>query len=82
MIRRLTVLLSCSILLSPGAHAQSSGAAARTIPSDEDGHELWMRYRLVSDPVRLAEYRTAIRSIVSDGASPTLDAARAELKVG
>jgi alpha-glucuronidase len=82
MISRLRVLLSCTLLISSGALAQSSGAGARAIPPDEDGHELWMRYRLVSDPVRLAEYRAAIRAIVSDGASPTLSAARAELEVG
>ena len=78
------MLLSCTLLLRGGALAQSrgAGAAAQAIPPNEDGHELWMRYRVVSDSVRLAEYRIAISTIVTDGGSPTLDAARAELAMG
>lgn len=84
MITRRILLLSVALLLQGGAFAQSSvaGAAPQAIPSNEDGHELWMRYRVVSDSVRLAEYRRAISTIVTDGSSPTLDAARAELATG
>jgi alpha-glucuronidase len=48
----------------------------------EDGYELWLRYRLVSDASRLAEYRAAITHIVIDAASPTLSAVLDELTVG
>ena len=48
----------------------------------EDGYELWLRYRLVSDATRLAEYRSAITSLVVQGDSPTLRVAREELTTG
>jgi alpha-glucuronidase len=51
-------------------------------PPSEDGYELWLRYRLVSDAARLAEYRAAIRGIVIEGDSPTLRAVRDELSAG
>ena len=48
----------------------------------EDGSELWLRYRLVSNPALRAEYRMALRTILVDGDSPTLRAAREELTLG
>jgi alpha-glucuronidase len=48
----------------------------------EDGYDLWLRYRLVADAARLAEYRAAIRQVVVEGDSPTLSAARDELVTG
>ena len=48
----------------------------------EDGYDLWLRYRLVDDAERLAEYRAAITQIVFDATSPTLIAARDELVRG
>ena len=48
----------------------------------EDGYDLWLRYRLVADAARLAEYRTAIRQLVVEGDSPTLRAAHDELVTG
>ena len=48
----------------------------------EDGYDLWLRYRLVADAARLAEYRAAIRRLVVEGDSPTLRAARDELVTG
>ena len=48
----------------------------------EDGYELWLRYRLVSDATRLTEYRSAITSLVMPGTSPTLGVARDELTAG
>jgi alpha-glucuronidase len=48
----------------------------------EDGYELWLRYRLVANPARLSQYRTALTHIVFPGESPTLVAARNELKRG
>ena len=52
-----------------------AGASLRA----EDGYRLWLRYDLVSDPERLAEYRAAITELVIEGDSPTLAAAREEL---
>lgn len=48
----------------------------------EDGHELWLRYRLVPDSARLAEYRALVRVVSLSGTSPTAAAARAELLRG
>jgi alpha-glucuronidase len=48
----------------------------------EDGYDLWLRYRLVGDAARLAEYRSALRRLVVQGDSPTLSAARDELVTG
>jgi alpha-glucuronidase len=50
-------------------------AAARA----EDGYELWLRYPLVADAARLAEYRSAITSVVVAGNSPTARVVRDEL---
>ena len=52
------------------------------IASAEDGYELWLRYRPVTDAVLLDEYRRAFSAVVVAGDSPTLLAARAELRRG
>jgi alpha-glucuronidase len=57
-------------------------ADAAPRPADEDGHELWLRYRPVDDAARLREYRGDLRALVVEGTSPTLRAARAELARG
>lgn len=51
-------------------------------PVVEDGYDLWLRYRRVTDAARLAEYRNAIRYVVREGSSPTLRAAIDELSAG
>ena len=51
-------------------------------PAAEDGYDLWLRYRLVSDAGRLAEYRAALTHLVVEGDSPTLRAAHDELTLG
>ncbi|WP_104022966.1 alpha-glucuronidase family glycosyl hydrolase [Gemmatirosa kalamazoonensis] len=56
----------------------SAAAPARA----EDGYDLWLRYRPVTDAARLAEYRAAVTQLVVDGDSPTLRAARDELRTG
>ena len=48
----------------------------------EDGYELWLRYRPVSDPQMLGTYRTSITGVAMEGTSPTLRAARRELDRG
>jgi alpha-glucuronidase len=61
---------------------QLSCALHAGTPVDEDGYELWLRYREVSDAGRLAEYRAAISQIVVEGDSPTLAVVRDELVTG
>lgn len=46
--------------------------------SDEDGYELWLRYRGVDDPIRLSQYRQAIQNIVILGESETIEIIRRE----
>jgi len=48
----------------------------------EDGYDLWLRYRLIADAARLAQYRSAITQLVIASDTPTLHAARAELVTG
>src|SRR5258708_33096113 len=47
----------------------------------EDGYDLWLRYRPM-EASALAGYRPLATAIVSEGASPSLDAARTELTQG
>jgi len=51
-------------------------------PAAEDGSDLWLRYRLVEDTARLAEYRATITQLVVPSDAPTIQAARAELVAG
>jgi len=48
----------------------------------EDGYQLWLRYTRVADAARLAEYRAAASRLVIPASSPTLRAARDELRRG
>jgi alpha-glucuronidase len=65
--------ISLAIALSVG-----SPTAARA----EDGYDLWLRYRQVTDATRLAEYRASIRSFAVSGDSPTMRAVHDELVAG
>lgn len=56
--------------------------ACKGLPPDEDGHELWLRYRLVSDARALADYRAALTQLVIADSTATLRAARDELQRG
>ncbi|GAA3096278.1 alpha-glucuronidase [Kribbella aluminosa] len=51
-------------------------------PADEDGYDLWLRYRLVANPDDLARYRTAFTHIVVSGNHAVLRSAGAELSRG
>jgi alpha-glucuronidase len=45
----------------------------------EDGYDLWLRYRLVSDAHRLAEYRDDVAEVVVEGTSAQLTSVRSEM---
>ena len=68
MLRGLIVLLLLAVA-SPEVRA-------------DDGYDLWLRYERISDAERLAQYRSAVSSILVDGDSPTLQAAQDELQRG
>lgn len=51
-------------------------------PTDETGGDLWLRYKLVNLPGRLAEYQAALTHVVKAGTSATLQAAQTELTQG
>ncbi len=51
-------------------------------PGVDDGYDLWLRYRPVADPARLAEYRAAITQLVVASDAATMRAARDELVTG
>jgi alpha-glucuronidase len=69
------------LLLVVALLADAAPQAARR-PPDEDGYDLWLRYRRVDDAARLREYRRALAALVVEGDSPTLRAARDELMRG
>jgi alpha-glucuronidase len=50
--------------------------------SAEDGYELWLRYPRVRDEAQLRAYRDLIGEVRLEGGSPTLAAAREELRRG
>ena len=58
-------------------------AALLTTPAAaEDGYELWLRYRPVSDAALRESYRTAVTGFLVEGTSPTLRVAADELGRG
>jgi alpha-glucuronidase len=74
-MRPLALLL---ILVLCGAPLGSAGLQQH----DEDGYDLWLRYRPVADASLLREYRAAASYLVVQGDSPTLTAVRDELAAG
>jgi alpha-glucuronidase len=67
----LLILTSCSSTRLPDGVQQV-----------EDGYDLWLRYRSITDERRLAEYRNASVYLVMDSSSPTLRVTRDELASG
>jgi alpha-glucuronidase len=74
-LRRLIAFLCVVLACGLAGSARAQGPA-------EDGYQLWLRYRPVSDAVRLREYRAAASYLVMPVDSPTLRAARDELTAG
>ncbi|MDP4261462.1 MAG: alpha-glucuronidase family glycosyl hydrolase [Bacteroidota bacterium] len=48
----------------------------------EDGYRLWLRYDKIDNSILLQQYRNNISSVVINGSSPTIIAARQELLAG
>jgi alpha-glucuronidase len=80
--RWLPLLLLTVALLADAAPPPPPPPPPPTRLRDEDGYDLWLRYRLVDDAARLREYRRDLAALVVEGASPTLRAAREELVRG
>ncbi|MBC7898092.1 MAG: alpha-glucuronidase [Cytophagaceae bacterium] len=74
-------LRTSMLLLAAWCVASASVRAQAALP-DEDGYDLWLRYRLVSSPGRLAEYRRGIHAIAIDASTPLLQSAARELQLG
>lgn len=74
--------LCCALLLGAANPSSTSTAPANarvTPPAVEDGYDLWMRYRPITDSKLRASYAASLTEIAVVGDSPTLAAARREL---
>lgn len=49
---------------------------------DENGYELWLRYAPLGDASAREAFRRAFASVMCPGESPTMEAARRELRIG
>ena len=68
-----------------GGGGMAGGVSVYPLPDslpDETGADLWLRYRKVSLPARLAEYQAALTHVVSSGGGTTTQAASDELVQG
>src|SRR5215471_10787852 len=75
-------LASALALSSPVKVAPAHEPLARVPIADEDGYDLWLRYRRLPPGPRAQENRGVLARIVVESSSPTLDAARDELVRG
>ena len=73
VMKRILLAIGCVIFL-----ITSFGCLAYA----DDGHDLWLRYKRVSDKEKLKEYRDAIKGMVMTGGSRTILAATNELVKG
>ncbi len=64
----------CPLILAVGLLTAESRA--------EDGHELWLRYRLVSNDAVLHHYQESLAQWIVTGNSPTVEAVRTEIQRG
>jgi alpha-glucuronidase len=67
--------------LLPGQSAFAAPLGSAALPN-EDGYDLWLRYRLISNRDVLNRYRSAFTHIVVAGKQPVLQSAGAELARG
>ncbi|MFD8091439.1 alpha-glucuronidase family glycosyl hydrolase [Streptomyces malaysiensis] len=70
--------LAFATVLSPWGTAAGFAQSAGT--PDEDGYDLWLRYRPLTDARRLAEYRKALAALARQGEGPVMDSAELELR--
>ncbi|TMU96619.1 alpha-glucuronidase family glycosyl hydrolase [Streptomyces sp. DASNCL29] len=70
--------LALATVLSPWS-AAAGFAASAGIP-DEDGYDLWLRYRPTADPRRLEEYRKALAGLARQGEGRVMENAELELR--
>lgn len=75
---RRTLLVGGGALAVGALAGPGSAWAEKSRPPDEDGYQLWLRYRLVDDDRLLAAYRAAFTHVVAPGRS-VLRSARTEL---
>ncbi|MGW7681637.1 alpha-glucuronidase family glycosyl hydrolase [Kribbella sp. NPDC054772] len=77
-----------TLLAAGGAGALAAGllpgttSHAAAVPPDEDGYDLWLRYRLIPDRDLLDRYRSAITHVGVQGKHPVLQSAGSELARG
>jgi alpha-glucuronidase len=81
-LTRTSIALFAMALLSPARPAPAREISARAPIADEDGYDLWLRYRRLPTGTRVAEYRRLLSHVVVERHSPTIDAARDELVEG
>lgn len=65
----------CPWQQSGAANAAPVASPVAGLPPDEDGYELWLRYRPVADPQLLASYRAATAAVIvlaSDTVAPSI----------
>jgi alpha-glucuronidase len=86
---RRTILKSGAAAAAVGyLTVESAGAVAPALaeasarPPDEDGYELWLRYRRVTHAGRLHAYRRAISGVAPEGSGELLSSAAGELRRG
>jgi alpha-glucuronidase len=48
----------------------------------EDGYRIWLRYDKIQESQKLSHYNQAVKSLIALGDSPTIRAAKEELKLG
>ncbi|MGH3488688.1 MAG: alpha-glucuronidase family glycosyl hydrolase [Actinopolymorphaceae bacterium] len=85
-LSRRTILTSGTAAAAAAYLSAHLGGAAIAAPPaglpDEDGYDLWLRYRRVGHAERLAEYRHRLMGIAPQGSGALLHSAAAELRRG
>ncbi|MEU2689847.1 alpha-glucuronidase family glycosyl hydrolase [Streptomyces hygroscopicus] len=69
-----------ALVAVPSPWGTAAGFAESAGVPDEDGYDLWLRYRPTADVRRLAEYREALAGLARQGEGPVMDSAELELR--